>query len=172
MSRSARIPIIGLAMAVVAVGSAVTLAAPAYAAAGCQVTYTKTNEWTSSPGQGGFGANLTVQNLGDPLTSWTLRFSFPGSQQIQPNGWGATWSQAGPDVTATNVSWNGSLATSASTQIGFNGTWSGSNANPTSFSLNGVACTGATNPGNQNPTVSITSPASGATFSAPATITV
>jgi hypothetical protein len=146
---------------------------PADAAAGCQVTYTKTNEWNTGPGQGGFGANLTVQNLGDPLTSWTLRFSFPASQQITLNGWGATWSQSGPDVTGTSLSWNGNLGTSASTQIGFNGTWSGSNPNPTSFSLNGVTCTGSTAPpGNQPPRVSITSPGPGATFNAPATITV
>jgi hypothetical protein len=172
MFRSTRIPIIGLAVALVVGGGAVALAGPAAAAAGCQVTYTKTNEWTSSPGQGGFGANLVVQNLGDPITSWTLRFAFPASQQIQPNGWGATWSQTGPNVTATNLSWNGNLGTGASTQLGFNGTWSGSNPNPTSFSLDGVACTGATSPGNQNPAATITSPASGATFIAPATVTV
>ena len=65
MSRSTRI--LGLVVALLAQGGAVLGAAPAQAAAGCQVTYTKTNEWTTSPGQGGFGANLTVQNLGDPL---------------------------------------------------------------------------------------------------------
>jgi endoglucanase len=171
MPRSTRIPMLGLAVALLAQGGAVLGAVPAQAAAGCQVTYTKTNEWTTGPGQGGFGANLTVQNLGDPLTSWTLRFGFPAGQQITGAGWGASWSQSGPDLTGTNLSWNGNLGTGASTQIGFNGTWSGSNPNPTSFSLNGVACTGSTTPGNQNPTASITSPASGATFDAPATIT-
>jgi hypothetical protein len=173
MFRSTRIPILGFAVALAAASGAVILAAPAHAAAGCQVTYTKTNEWTTSPGQGGFGANITVQNLGDPLTSWTLRFSFPGSQQVTLPGWGAVWSQAGPAVTAPNQSWNGNLGTGASTQIGFNGTWSGSNPDPTSFSLNNVTCTGSTTPpGNQPPRLSITSPSPGATFNAPATITV
>src|SRR6266498_589956 len=99
MSRSTRIPMLGLAVALLALNGAVLGVASAQAAAGCQVTYTKTNEWTTSPGQGGFGANLTVQNLGDPLTSWTLRFSFPATQQLTGAGWGATWSQSGPDMT-------------------------------------------------------------------------
>jgi endoglucanase len=171
MSRSTRIPIIGFAVALAAASGAVVLATPAQAAPGCQVTYT-TNDWNTGPGAGGFGANITVQNLGDPLTSWTLRFAFPGSQQIQPGGWGATWTQSGPNVTATSMPWNSNLGTGASTQIGFNGTWTGSNPKPTSFSINNVVCTGSTNPGNQLPRVSITSPSPGATFNAPATITV
>jgi endoglucanase len=171
MSRSTRIPIVSLAVALVAAGvTVVGLAAPAYAAAGCQVTYT-TNDWTTSPGQGGFGASITLKNLGDPLTSWTLRFSYPGSQQLQPPGWGATWSQTGQDVTGPSVSWSGNLGTGASVGLGFNGTWVGSNPKPAAFSLNGVACTGTVDPGNQPPAVSITSPASGATFSPPATVT-
>ncbi len=170
MSRSTRIPIIGLAVALAA--GAATMIAPTQAAAapGCQVTYT-TNDWTTGQGQGGFGASVTVTNLGDPLTQWTLRFSFPAGQQIQPNGWGATWSQQGADVTGTSLSYNGNLGTNASTQIGFNGSWTGSNPKPTSFSINNVTCTGSTTPGNQNPTVALTSPANGATFAAPATIT-
>jgi len=40
------------------------------------VTYT-TNDWTTSPGQGGFTANIVIQTLGDPITSWTLKFAFP-----------------------------------------------------------------------------------------------
>ncbi|WP_239104046.1 cellulose binding domain-containing protein, partial [Microbispora corallina] len=43
-----------------AAGVAGTHAASA-AAAGCQVTYTVTNQWP-----GGFGTNVTVSNLGDP----------------------------------------------------------------------------------------------------------
>jgi endoglucanase len=169
MSRSTRIPIAGL-VAALAMGGALVAPAPASAAAGCQVTYT-TNDWNTGSGQGGFGANVTVQNLGDPLTSWTLRFSFPAGQQLQPGGWGATWSQSGPDVTATSMSYNGNLGTNQSTQIGFNGSWTGSNPKPSSFSLNNVTCTGSTTPGNQSPTVSIASPANGANFTAPATIT-
>lgn len=42
-------------------------AAPAQAAAGCQVSYTVTSQW-----QGGFGASVTITNLGSPITSWDL----------------------------------------------------------------------------------------------------
>jgi len=170
MSRPTRIPIIGLAAAL-ALGGALVAPAPAVAAAGCQVTYT-TNDWNTGSGQGGFGASVAIQNLGDPLTSWTLRFSFSAGQRVQSGGWGATWSQSAQDVTATSLSYNGNLATGQTTQIGFNGTWTGSNPKPTSFSLNNVPCTGSTTPpGNQNPTVAITSPAGGTNFTAPATIT-
>jgi hypothetical protein len=167
MFRLARAKIAGILAVLLAVSATLVAATPAQAAAGCKITYTP-NEWTTSPGQGGFGANITVQNLGDPLTSWTLRFTFPGTQQISMPGWSATWAQSGANVTAANLSWNGNLGTGASTGIGFNGTWSGSNPAPTSFSLNNVACTGT--PANVPPTVSLTSPTNGSSFAAPATI--
>ncbi|BCJ64031.1 glycoside hydrolase family 6 protein [Polymorphospora rubra] len=135
------------ASALVAAGLATIPATMAHAATGCDVTYT-TNDW-----QGGFTGNVTIKNVGDPLTAWTLRFTFPnGSQQVQ-QGWSANWSQSGSQVTATNLSWNGSLGTGASTSIGFNGAWSGSNPKPTSFTLNGVVCNGGTtNPTTPPPT--------------------
>ncbi|MET7836961.1 cellulose binding domain-containing protein, partial [Micromonospora sediminicola] len=43
-------------------GIAVALPAGA-AAAGCSVTYAVSSQW-----QGGFGANVTVTNLGDPVS--------------------------------------------------------------------------------------------------------
>ena len=43
------------------------------------------------------------------------------------------------------------LATGASTSIGFNGAWSGSNPKPTSFTLNGVVCNGGTTPADHAP---------------------
>lgn len=151
-----------------ALGTAVT-AAPASAAVACDVTYT-TNDWTSGPGQGGFTAAVTVKNLGDPINGWTLGFAFPlASQKLTP-GWGAAWAQSGQNVTAKNLDWNGNLATGASTSIGFNGTWSGSNPKPTVFTLNGVTCGG--DPVNQPPTVGLTAPTAGQTFTAPATVAI
>ncbi len=44
-------------------------------------------------------------------------------------------------MTATSLSYNGTLAPGASTSIGFNGTHTGSNPKPTSFTLNGSTCT-------------------------------
>ena len=75
-----------------------------------------------------------------PLNGWTLRFTFPNSGQRVTQGWSATWTQSGAQVTATNVAWNGSLPPGASTGIGFNGTHTGSNPRPTAFTLNGSPC--------------------------------
>ncbi|MFJ2033384.1 glycoside hydrolase family 6 protein [Streptosporangium sp. NPDC087985] len=148
-----------MAVLVAAAGLAAGQAATAHAAVSCSVDY-NINEW-----QGGFTADITLKNLGDPLTGWTLGFALPGTQQVQ-QGWSATWSQSGKQVTAKNLDWNGNLATGASTNIGFNGSWSGSNPKPTSFTINGVTCGGGQPPVNQAPTVSLTSPASGASIPA------
>ncbi|MFI6821178.1 cellulase family glycosylhydrolase [Micromonospora sp. NPDC050187] len=118
----------------------------AVAAAGCEVTYTTTN-WT-----GGFTASITIRNLGDAINGWTLGFSFPDAGQRVGQGWSATYSQTGPAVTARNMSYNSVLAGGASTNIGFNGTWSGSNPAPTSFTLNGTVCNGSTPPTTPPPT--------------------
>jgi cellulose 1,4-beta-cellobiosidase len=144
MSRHRR-RLTAVALAAVAVASAAVLAVqPAYAAPGCSVTYTASN-WTESPGTGGFTANITITNVGDPLTAWTLRFTLPSGQSLT-QGWSADWTPAGTAITATNLSYNGNLGTGASTGVGFNGRWSGSYTSPTSFTLNGVTCNGGTNP--------------------------
>src|SRR4051794_28356954 len=108
----------------------------AHAAPACQVTYTKA--WDNGSG---FGGNLTITNTGDPITSWTLTFPFPGSQ-VMDQGWSGTWSQSGANVTVQSLSWNGALATGASVGAGFNGHYTGANVNPSAFSLNGVVCNG------------------------------
>ncbi|HEX6358329.1 glycoside hydrolase family 48 protein [Actinophytocola sp.] len=122
------------------------------------------NNW----GGGGFGASLRLNNLGDPLTAWTLTFTFPGNQRVT-QGWNATWSQpqGSANVTATNMSYNGNIATGASIEIGFNGSFSGTtNNNPTNFAINGVPCTGA----NAAPTVNLTQPTTGTSYTAGANI--
>ncbi|MFC6087017.1 glycoside hydrolase family 48 protein [Sphaerisporangium aureirubrum] len=139
--------------------------APAHAAVTCDVTYSA-NSWNN-----GFTASLSVKNTGDAWTSWTLRFTFPNSGQRVTQGWSANWTQSGQNVTATSMPWNGNLASGQSTSIGFNGAHTGTNNNPTSFSVNGVTC-GAANPTNQPPTATITSPTSGQTFTAPATVNI
>ncbi|MBQ1027206.1 glycoside hydrolase family 6 protein [Micromonospora sp. C95] len=134
------------ASALVAGGLVTLPVTAAHAATQCDVTYT-TNDW-----QGGFTANVTIRNVGDALSNWTLGFTFPNANQRLVQGWSARWSQSGRNVTAQNESWNGNLATGASTNIGFNGSWSGSNPKPTSFTVNGVACNGGTPPTSTPPT--------------------
>lgn len=118
--------------------AAVTLPAAA-ASTGCSVAYTVQSQWP-----GGFTGSVAITNLGSPIASWQLGFDFPASGQAVTQGWSATWSQNGAHVTADSMSWNGHLGTGASAQIGFNGSWSGSNPVPTSFTLNGVTCNGGT----------------------------
>ncbi|WP_214408442.1 glycoside hydrolase family 48 protein [Sphaerisporangium fuscum] len=150
--------LVGLAAGVLTVLPSV----PASAAVACSVAYTP-NDWGS-----GFTADVKITNNGDAWTGWTLGFSFAGNQKIT-QGWSADWSQSGTAVTAKSLSWNGNLGTGQSTNIGFQATYSGSNAKPTSFTVNGVTCNGGT-PVNQPPTVSLTSPTAGQTFTAPATV--
>lgn len=110
----------------------------ATAAAGCKVEYTVTSQWT-----GGFQAGVKVTNLGAPLTGWTLGFTLPDAGQKVTQGWNATWSQSGSAVTVVGVDWNRTLATGASADLGYTGTFTGANPKPTAFTLNGVACTGS-----------------------------
>ncbi|MEU8116466.1 glycoside hydrolase family 6 protein [Micromonospora sp. NPDC048947] len=112
----------------------------AQAATQCDIAYTS-NDWP-----GGFTASVTIKNVGDPLNGWTLGWTFANSSQRVQQGWSATFTQSGSQVTARSMSYNGTLATGASTSIGFNGAWSGSNPKPTSFTLNGVVCNGGTTP--------------------------
>ncbi|MFC8906914.1 pectate lyase [Micromonospora sp. NPDC057140] len=129
------------AAATLAAAGVVATAGAAQAAAGCRVSYAVASQWA-----GGFSANVTLTNVGDPLTSWRLTWSF-GAGQTVTQAWNATVTQSGSSVTATNVSYNGNLATNASATLGFNGTWNNSsNPTPSSFAVNGVTCTGGTSP--------------------------
>jgi hypothetical protein len=156
--------IAGLATAGLVAGAAtLTAIAPAQAAAaGCQVTYTISSQWT-----GGFGANVAIKNLGDPLSSWTLRWSF-GAGQTFTQAWNATVTQSGSAVTAINVGYNGAVATGGSASFGFNGSWTSSNPLPTSFTLNGTACTGSvTGSPSASPTRTTSAPPTTAPTSGP-----
>jgi cellulose 1,4-beta-cellobiosidase len=117
-------------------GLAVAGAGPASAATGCSVAYSVQSQWSS-----GFVISVTITNLGSALTSWTLGYSYSGNQQLS-NGWSGNWTQSGENITVTNASWNGSLATNGTVNIGAQFSYSGTNTSPTSFTLNGTACTG------------------------------
>jgi cellulase/cellobiase CelA1 len=132
--------------------SAVAIAARAEAATGCRVAYAVTNQW-----QGGFGASVTVTNLGDPVTGWNLTWSFAAGQSVT-QAWNATVTQAGSQVTAKNVDYNSNIPTGGDAGFGFNGAWTAANTSgwnatyaPTSgqvsaanLSYNGTLAPGAT----------------------------
>ncbi|HEX8346852.1 MAG TPA: cellulose binding domain-containing protein, partial [Actinoplanes sp.] len=123
-------------MTVAALG-AVALTSAAEAAAGCGVTYRVTSQW-----QGGFVADVTVTNHGDPLADWTLAWQYANGQQIT-SGWNATVVQSGTSVTATGVAYNRSLPTAGSVTFGVQGTSGSANGPGVNFVLNGTSCTGA-----------------------------
>jgi cellulase/cellobiase CelA1 len=106
----------------------------------CRVGYSASN-WG---GSNGFTANLTLVNTGPAtINGWTLGFAFSAGQRVTPPGWSATWAQAAgsANVTAANLDWNRTLAPNGSTSFGFNGTFTGSNPAPVTFTLNGNTCT-------------------------------
>ena len=140
---------LGAAALVACLVGVVATAVSAGAATGCAVVYSVSSQWA-----GGFGATVAVTNLGDPISGWTLRWNF-GAGQTVTQGWNATVVQNGTAVTATDAGYNGSLATGAGTSFGFNGSWTGSNPVPSSFTLNGVTCTGAVT-GSPTPTATST----------------
>lgn len=116
--------------------SAMTLPASAVMA-GCTVSYTVQSQWP-----GGFQGNVSITNLGDPLSSWTLTWSF-GAGQTVTQSWGATVTQSGSAATAVNASYTASLPTNGTQAFGFTGTWNNSsNPVPAGFSLDGTVCNG------------------------------
>ncbi|MFD4258557.1 glycoside hydrolase family 6 protein [Streptomyces sp. NPDC058534] len=104
------------------------------AAAACTVDYKVQNDWGS-----GFTAAVTVTNNGAATSNWSLGWTYAGSQKVT-NGWNAKVSQSGAAVTAANESYNGTLSTGGSASFGFQATYSGANAVPATFTLNGVTC--------------------------------
>ncbi|MFD8816297.1 cellulose binding domain-containing protein, partial [Streptomyces sp. NPDC059627] len=102
----------------------------------CTVAYTVTNQWP-----GGFQADVRLTNTGSAAWSgWSLGWSFPNGQTVGQL-WNADWTQSGAAVTARNVGWNGTVAPGSSVSFGFTGTWTGSNAEPTAFTLGDQTCT-------------------------------
>ena len=105
--------------------------------AGCRVTYSA-DSWGT-----GFVANVTVANTGSSaLSDWTLGFTLPAGQSVT-SSWNATLSGSSGALTARNTAHNGSIPAGGSTSFGFQGSYSGSFASPSAFTLNGSACTRA-----------------------------
>ncbi|AZP21413.1 cellulose 1,4-beta-cellobiosidase [Streptomyces aquilus] len=154
------------AMALVAGASGTAVAAypgdVGISAIPCTVDYKVQNDWGT-----GFTANVTITNNSAPKSSWALKWSYAGNQKVT-SGWNAKVSQSGTAVTALNESYNGTLATGGSTSFGFQGTYSGTNAVPATFTLDGVTCNvddgggGPTNPPDPGTGSRVDNPYSGA----------
>jgi hypothetical protein len=133
------------------------------AAAGCEVIYGIPNQWNN-----GFLGDVTIKNNGAAINAWTLTWSFGGDQRIT-NLWNGLVSQSGQAVTVNNAAWNGAVASGGTVNFGFQGTYAGTNAKPTAFTLNGVACGGTPPPTSTTvpPTSTPTKPPATATTAPP-----
>ncbi|WP_405870033.1 glycoside hydrolase family 9 protein [Streptomyces zaomyceticus] len=104
-------------------------------AASCAVTYRVESSWGN-----GFTATVAVKNTGTTaISGWALGWTFEGDQRIS-SAWNATVSQSGSAATARDAGWNGALAAGASASFGFQATYTGANALPARFTLNGAPC--------------------------------
>jgi cellulose 1,4-beta-cellobiosidase len=136
MSRTRTALLAALALVAGASGTAVAVvpADVGAAAVPCTVDYKVQNQWDT-----GFTAAVTVTNNSAAKSSWSVKWSYAGNQKVT-NGWNAKISQNGAAVTAANESYNATLATGGSVSFGFQASYSGTNAIPTTFTLDGVTC--------------------------------
>jgi endoglucanase len=102
------------------------------AVAGCD--YLVSNEWNT-----GFTATIRITNSGTTsINAWNVSWQYAGADRMT-NSWNATVTGANP-YSATNLSWNGSIAAGQSVEFGFQGTKGSASAEkPT---VTGAACGG------------------------------
>ncbi|KAB1937502.1 chitin-binding protein [Micromonospora sp. ALFpr18c] len=92
----------------------------------CMAVYKVVSAW-----QGGFQGEVMIMNHGStPFSGWTASWTWPSGQSISQI-WGATQTSSGSTVTATNVSYNGTVAPEGTTTFGFLASTTGTNALPT-----------------------------------------
>lgn len=103
----------------------------------CKVVYKTSSQWPGS-----FLATLTITNTGStPFTGWHLVFNFSGNQRLLNISRNTSASQNGRTVTLSGLNTSATLAPGASLSPSFLGSLNGSsNVAPTTFVLNGVAC--------------------------------
>lgn len=102
---------------------------------GCRVGY-DSQAWNN-----GLVANITITNTSSTtINGWSLAFTLPSGQRIV-SGWNAVYNPLSGPVVATNMPYNSTIPPNGSIGMGFQATHTGNTAEPTSFTLNGTACT-------------------------------
>jgi alpha-L-fucosidase len=96
---------------------------------GATATYAVSSSWP-----GGFQGQVTVTAGASAINGWRVSWAFPNDQAITQI-WNGTYTQNGANVTASNVSYNGSLAPGASTTFGFLANVGGTNNPPTTLAV-------------------------------------
>jgi chitodextrinase len=98
---------------------------------GCSATYSIANQWGT-----GFSGAVVVTNTGTTATSsWKVTWTFANGQVIS-DLWNGIFTQSGANVTVNNQTYNNVINPGGNTSFGFNASWSGTNAVPTT-----VTCT-------------------------------
>lgn len=104
--------------------------------AACLVNYVINSDW-------GSGATVSIaitNNSATAINGWTLAWTFPGNQRIA-NLWNGSYTQNGASVSVQDAGYNATIPANGGTvSFGFNLTYSGSNEEPTGFTLNGAPC--------------------------------
>ncbi|MEV0561802.1 cellulose binding domain-containing protein [Dactylosporangium sp. NPDC050588] len=143
------------AATILAAGGTAVLAGTAEAAGSLTATLTYDSDWGS-----GYQAKYTIANgSATTVTSWKVEFDLPAGTTLG-SYWDVLASQAGTHVTATNRTYNGTLAPGASTSFGFLVSGGGKPAN---CKLNGASCAGVAD--TQAPTAPANLRGTGATSS-------
>ncbi len=107
-----------------------------------QQTIIAANNYSVDYSQSDWGSGATVNVIitnhdSAAVEGWTLEWTFSGNQRIT-DIWNASYTQNGTSVTAANLSYNSAIAAKGGTvSFGFTLTYSGTNAKPTGFILNG-----------------------------------
>lgn len=99
-----------------------TPSTPAPGPGGCTATFSVVATW-----QGGFQADVRVSAGSAPISGWAVSWTNPSGQQVT-QAWNATITSSGSTVTASDVGYNGSLGSGASTTFGLLGSASGTPA--------------------------------------------
>ena len=102
----------------------------------CSAAYSLTNTWA-----GGFQAQIVLTNTGQQRDQPVdADLDVPRRPEDHAACGRPAITQSGESVTAANESYNATIAPGGSVTIGFTGTYTSSDAAPTSFAVNGTAC--------------------------------
>ena len=85
----------------------------------------------------GTGATVSIEiknNGSSAVNGWTLDFNYSGDQKIT-NAWNCTYNQSGNAVSLSNANYNGSIPPGGTVTVGFNISYSGTNTEPTNFTV-------------------------------------
>jgi hypothetical protein len=160
------VPPIALAAALAVGGGGIALLSANAATTGLTASYQTLGSWGT-----GYTGQYTLTNHGRAVSGWTLSFDLPAGTSIT-SMWNGFYKVSHGKVSVTPVfwsgqSWDGTIATGTSLQIGFVTEAAGAAGKPTACLVDGASCASAPPAGSTSAAGSPTTPASPAPTSAP-----